>query len=616
MSRLRPVQPLLSINRPPAIVDYNLHGIGNRTAGTLVCCDKALSSFPKKIALLAAVCGLLMSTLPYLCWYATTHSGIWLADADEIQYTLIASHAYHWHPLYLSDPTFVHGSQSVYSWVQLVPAELICKTLGLAPIRFGLILRILGGLAIGWGWYAVVWQHVRRTWAAFFAALFLITDCGWLLTRPVVRQWSIAASVAFHRAGDIFAHNPSIYRDWRIISPVVVLPFLLLYLWMLRAAIDEPSKTRIACSGIAFGILFLAYFYYWTAAGFALVLGLIVDRARWRVYFHTGWIGAVVGSPELARMLLARNHQGSEWMQRFDEFVRIPHLSEHGHFILSGLLVVFTFALVWRCFRSLLYLWCLCASGFLMIHEQLFSGLQLENYHWAHLFSPCMILLLIFLLLNGLERLGARRNMVAGVVAAGVLFNAGLGVYLRGQEALHTADSRRYSLGYVDYERQHDEYPRLEAGAVTGGTDDFVQYAMIVDHVSPLGSAYPVMLSPSVTDSELDRRYAMNSYLAGESRAAFEAEQQQLLDHLQYGVELRDLERRRERLASRLMWFDRIAADPKAAIDSYQIRYFGLPAGTPKPATLGPDWVLLQDGPAWEVWGHQPAGEIHVATGS
>ena len=77
-------------------------------------------------------------------------------------------------------------------------------------------------------------------------------------------------------------------------------------------------------------------------------------------------------------MLFTRNHQGSEWMQRFDEFVRIPRLSEHGHFILSGALVVITFFLVRR-FRDLLYLWSLCASGFLMIHEQIYSGLHCKT---------------------------------------------------------------------------------------------------------------------------------------------------------------------------------------------------------------------------------------------
>ena len=52
-------------------------------------------------------------------------------------------------------------------------------------------------------------------------------------------------------------------------------------------------------SGFAFGLLFFAYFYYWTAAGLALLIAIVVDRVRWRTYFHTGWIGALVGTPKL-----------------------------------------------------------------------------------------------------------------------------------------------------------------------------------------------------------------------------------------------------------------------------------------------------------------------------
>ena len=560
--------------------------------------------FPVRVACLAALCGLLMSILPYAAWYGVAHSSLWIADADEIQYTIIASHAYHWHPLYLSDPTFVHGGQSLYSWLQLVPGELVCKAFGLRPIRFGLVLRIFGGLAIGFGWYALVWQHTRRPWIALVGAVFPLTDCGWLITRPFVHQWTTLASIWFARSGEIFAHNPSIHRDWRIISPVVVLPFLFLYIWALRRSVESFSPARVVCSGLAFGLLFFAYFYFWTAAGPALLLGILVDRAHWRTYFHTGWIGGLAGSPELARMLLTRHGQGAEWMQRFDEFVPIPRLSEHGHFFLSAALVVITFVVVWYLFRGLLYLWCLCAAGFMMIHQQIFTGLQMENYHWAYLFCPCMILLMILLTIEVIERTGERGRMAAKVLVVAVVLNAGVGLYLRGLEAVRTQDSQRYSRGYVDYERQRGAagYQALAAGAVTAGTDDFVQFAMIVEHVTPLAAAYPVFLSPSVSDFDFDRRIALNAYLSGSSREQFEAKQTWDLDHLQYGIELRDPVRRAARLASRLAFFDQITSSPSVAIDHYQVRYVAVPAGSPRPETLKPDWALVQSGPAWEVW--------------
>jgi hypothetical protein len=308
-------------------------------------------------------------------------------------------------------------------------------------------------------------------------------------------------------------------------------------------------------------------------------------------------------------MLLTRHAQGSEWMQRFDEFVPIARLSEHGHFLLSAALVVITFFIVSRFFRTLLYLWCLCAAGFVMIHQQLFTGLQLENYHWAYLFCPCMMLLLVLLTMEVIERGGTKGRLVGKILVVAVALNAAAGVYLRGLEAVRTKDSQRYSRGYRDYEGQRGAraYQPLAAGAVTAGTDDFVQFAMIVEHVTPLAAAYPVLLSPSVSDLDFDRRIALNSYLSGISREQFEALQASEMAHLQYGVELRDTAKRAARMASRLAFFDQVASDPSAATDHYGVRYVAIPACSARPGVLGPDWTLLQSGPAWEVWEHGSA---------
>jgi hypothetical protein len=559
--------------------------------------------FPVSIACLAALCGLLMSTLVYFAWYGVAHSSVWIADADEILYMELASHAQYWHPMYLSDPTFVGGGQSIYSWLQIVPGELICRVLGLHPIRFGLVVRILGGLAIGFGWYALVWEHVRRSWIALVGAVFLLTDGGWLVMRPFVYQGAALARVVLGRSAELFAHNPSIHREWRIVSPVVALPFLFFYLWALRRSVEKFSPAGVFCSGLAFGLLFFAYFYFWTAAGLALLLGFLVDSAHWRTYFHTGWIGGLVGSPELARMLFTRHGAGSEWMQRFDEFVPIPRLSEHGNFLLSAVLVVITFVVTWRFFKTLLYLWCLCVAGFAMIHQQLFTGFQMQNYHWAYLFCPCMALLLVLLTINVIECMGLRGRVAGHAVIALVLLNAAAGVYLRGVEAVRTKDSQRYSRGYHDFERQRSvpEYRPLLAGAVTAGSEDFVQFAVIVDHLTPLAAVYPVILSPSVSDLDFDRRIALNAFLSGTSREEFESQQRWDLDHLQYGVELRDPVRRAARFASRLSFFDQIVTDPSACIERYHVRYVTVPTGTPRPVIVNSRWAVLQPGPTWEV---------------
>jgi hypothetical protein len=88
------------------------------------------------------------------------------------------------------------------------------------------------------------------------------------------------------------------------------------------------------------------------------------------------------------------------------------------------------------------------------------------------------------------------------------------------------------------------------------------------------------------------------------SREQFAAEENWEMGHLQYGVELRDPARRAARLASRMASFDRVAADPLAAIERYQVRYVALPlpAGSRRPAALGADWDVVQAGASWVVW--------------
>lgn len=562
------------------------------------------AGFPTRLALLSAFFGMLMAVLPYLCWYAVAHSTLWIENVDEVWYALLVSHAYYWHPFYLSDPTFLHGGQAAYSWLQLVPAELVAKALGLAPIRFDLILRLFGGLAIGFGWYAVIWQHLRRCWATFLGALFLLTDSGWLQLRPFLRQASLLAEVLLHRATEIFAGNPAIHREWRIISPIAVLPFLLLYLFALRRSIDEPSRRTLLCSGLAFGLLFYAYLYYWTAAGLALLLGIIFDRARWRTYFHTGWIGVVAGIPELAIMLFASHGHGSDWMLRVDEFLPIPRLSEHGHFLLSLALVVLTFFLTWRFVPKLMYLWCLCAAGFLLLHQQLVTGLQMQNWHWAYVFCSCMTLLLILLVLRALDKLGPPGRLAQKVLAVAVIVNAAAGVYLRGAEAVRSSESLRYTAAYADYLCQHGQsgYRPLDAGAVTAGNEQFVQFAMITDHVLPLAAEYPVVWSVDVSDADFDRRIALNAYLSGESREQFAAAQEQVLNNLQFGMELRHPELRAPRLARRLEYFDQVSSNPATWLEEFNVRYLAMPANAPRPATLGPGWDLIETGSSWQVW--------------
>ena len=75
-----------------------------------------------------------------------------------------------------------------------------------------------------------------------------------------------------HMAGDLgpygrlFASKPLIFRQFRIATPCLTMPYLLLFIGLHACARRVPSWRRQITSGVGFGLLFYVYFYYWTAA--------------------------------------------------------------------------------------------------------------------------------------------------------------------------------------------------------------------------------------------------------------------------------------------------------------------------------------------------------------
>src|SRR6185295_2632837 len=100
-------------------------------------------------------------------------------------------------------------------------------------------------------------------------------------------------------------------------------------------------------AGIGLGLLFYTYFYFWTSATLALLLGLIVDLPRHKVYFHTGWIGGLIGLPSLLLDAAAKSASSTDWLHRSNKLLPISRFSEliiHNAIILY---LIITLAWVW-----------------------------------------------------------------------------------------------------------------------------------------------------------------------------------------------------------------------------------------------------------------------------
>ncbi|HEV3167954.1 MAG TPA: hypothetical protein VGZ22_28390 [Isosphaeraceae bacterium] len=569
-------------------------------------------------AALCVVVGVVLSILPHLIWWARAGSPVWFADLDDLLYLSVASQAYFNHPLSLSDPTLDTGGATIYSWWQLGPAILVARMLALGPATINLTWRIWAGLSIGLSWYLVMRFYVGRPWVAAALACLMLADIGSISGRLLVNHvwyFTMLATGQSERlmlaspvlgTVPILAGIPGACPQWRIITPGLSFAFLLVYVWLVARARARPTWPRLVAAGVSFGLLFHIYFYYWTAAGLALLLALALDAGHRRVYFYTGLIGGLLGLPALISGFLIKRAYPADWLERSDVFVPIGRLS---HLLIPkvalSLLVVTGVLLVWAHRKDLIHVWALAAAGLLWTDHQLLTGLEIQNMHWQWYVSGPMLCLLLVLLAAGLalDRVRWPRAVVAGLlVLLGV--HLAIGFAVRASEATQNRMCVEILDDYARYRAQRlgPSAARLEPNVVLAGDPRFLELAAALENERPLDH-YASLFSPSTRDDEWYMRMALNGYLRGLSRPAFEDEQQRDLAGAVWGPWSRDPARRAESLAERLAAYDRVAADPPAALAHFRVRYVALPAGQGgTPSHLENDWVRLESGGSWDLW--------------
>jgi hypothetical protein len=184
---------------------------------------------------------------------------------------------------------------------------------------------------------------------------------------------------------------------------------------------------------------------------------------------------------------------------------------------------------------------------------------------------------------------------------------------LRAGESLQAKTALELVTACHEYQLQRIDsgVARFAPNCMAAGDLRFTNFASILENQRPLDN-YWVFLSPQVTDSEWDQRVALNCYLLGWDRAAFEAEQRaafQLIAGGGWGPWTRDGNDGKRRIESRLEAFDSVVKDPESALKRYGVRYLGLRARTPPAYLASGRWTHIQDGPVWQVWerSDQPA---------
>jgi hypothetical protein len=395
--------------------------------------------------------GILISTLPHILWFLKTGDPAWIADNDDILYLSYTANSYFNNPLDLSDPVLANGGVTKYPWIQFIPPVLLAKLFGLDPVHINIIWRTWAGIAIPLGLYAVLITYTKRTWLSFGIAIVLMTDVGMLSATLGYKHFITLTQITTNNAGDIFQSLPKLVRQWRIITPGISLPFLLLHIWLLQKAIIKPSRNHILFASLSLGCLFYIFFYFWTSAILAIVIALIIDTANRKTYFWVGIIGSLIGLPQVIQQALIKNTTNSDWLPRSDKFLPIPHFSE----LLIPTVAIFLIciSIIWVLWkrRDLTYLWSLGVSGLVLANHQIITGLQIENFHWLYVWAPTISILAVVITLDLLSLLPSwhRSLKFLGIVMMFVYLITG--IWLRGLEATQTKESVQITTNYHKY---------------------------------------------------------------------------------------------------------------------------------------------------------------------
>jgi hypothetical protein len=548
-----------------------------------------------------SVVGAFLCVLPHAIWQFRVGEPVWAADQDELYYLAVGARAFFEHPFWLEDPTRAHG-QSVYQALPLLPGVWLARLLSLPPQWITLVWRCWGGGLAGLGYYWVSRQVGAKPGISIAAAIWSLTDVGMLEFKPLLRLAWVVWQVASGHPGLLFESNPMIFRHFRIATPCLTMPYLLLFIGLHVRARAFPTLRRQIVAGISFGLLFYVYFYFWTAAAIALVIAAVLDPPHRRLSLHSGAIGGLLAVPTLCLSMQTWASASADWLHRSDKFLHIPHFAELILPLPAVILLALTILAVKRYRRELILTWSAAAAGLGLMNHQVVTGLQIENFHWVYVAGPCLSLLVVQLLAGAIPS----RNKPFFVWPA--LFLSGMclivGIWLRGIEATRTKEVIEILSVFRDYREQRLRdagTARLKVDSVVAGDELAVDWAAILERAWPLAN-YWVMLGPSVTDEEWDLSIALNSYLLGNNRSAFVDEQTAILTAPGFrGPWGRDRSQLARRLESRLQCYNEIAADPEKYLTRAHLRYVWLKAGRTPPGDRG-HWAQSQAGPFWVIW--------------
>jgi len=553
--------------------------------------------------LLCVAAGFALAFTPVIVWRFQTDEWICLNVWFAPYYLRFAAQAYYNHSAYLTD-VVVPGGVTFYPWLIFIPAVWLARAIAASPFAVNLIWIALSALALSSGLYLVLRYFLNRPWTAAACTIFCLSDYGFAAARPVIAQLKILASALWLHPTGLVSIQWGLPLQWRVPDPALAFPFVCFQIVALALARDKPTNRNFCLSGFAFGLLFYVFFYSWTMVLAGLTIAFFLDRTRRKVYLATICIGGAIGAPQLLYSTHLAHQASAEAMTRFGLITPAPRLYQIPALSLAVIVAVGFW--IWKARRfELVYLWSLVAGGILLSRSRILTGIFFHEYHYDWQWTPLRLALVLIAAVSIVDaRWRLSRTWAVLCWTLLMLYFVG-GVYVSAICVTRTWFGVAEMQNYLRYRAQRSAEPvkPMTPGSTIAGDDGFCELAAVAENLHVLGGQ-AVPRSMMVDDAQWEARVALNAFLMGTDRAAFEREARSEAANWLW----EDARRRANAVGSFMRTYDEIARDPDRFVEEFDVRYVAVVADGPQIDYLRSGWMPLQEGPFWRIWERPKTG--------
>jgi hypothetical protein len=297
--------------------------------------------------------------------------------------------------------------------------------------------------------------------------------------------------------------------------------------------------------------------------------------------------------------LILQSHAAPSWGERTDKFIPIGHFEDL--MINKGalILLVCSAIYIWRKRNDLKPLLLHAVAALVLLNHQVFSGLQIENFHWYYASGPILYIIVLTLLIQLFQKFIPQQNIRKIATATALLFIVASGFAVRHDRCFNYSEPVRIQNQYKMYREQSGT--GFIPGQVIAGDHVFLSFAAASKNLRPL-SGYVATNSPNLTRGEWNERATLEGFLRGFDREGFVKHQDELLPFPGWAPWGRSQEIRQHVIEERLKIFDQIATNPIVFIRKYEVGFVAVQTQEQPPEAVLKNSVMIQSGPHWNVF--------------